>query len=145
MNAIKKWLRNWLGIETEQPKRSVLAEVFEINWTDRDALWLRETMNSDPGIKFRMKLNNLNAGICQQAAFAATEEQRKELSAVAKALSAITSELTTAAQGSNPTQESLSTYGVLGAEGMTEDDIQNAFKRMAAGERYDGADVLGVR
>lgn len=151
MKTIKEWLRNWLDIETV-PVNSSLSEVksefqgvFEISWSERDALALQSFMNSEPGAKFRANLFNARAKVCQEAAFAKTEEERKTGAAHAKAIDTLINELTILAGSVNPIQDSLSSLGVLGAEQMQADDLVKAFNRMASGERYDGADVMGVQ
>ena len=151
MKTIKEWLRKWLGIETvpassyPSPVKSEFQGVFEIDWTERDAIALQGFMNSEPGAKFRANLFNCRAKICQDAAFAQTEEERKSSASHARAIGSLIEQLTILSGNVTPIKESLSSIGVLGAEHMEPEELHKAFNRLTSGERYDGADVLGIK
>lgn len=147
---IKEMIRNWLFPQVDEVRpvrreQGVITEVFEQNWTERDAKWLQDFLNSEPGAKFRALLLNTKAELCQRAAFAGSDDDRKMFAAHAKALDTLIYNLTTLAGGVNTIKESLSSLGVLGASPLSQEDYQAAIDRMASGERYDGADVMGVR
>jgi len=147
MEAIKRRIRNWLFPEgpPKEARPDTITEVFSAEWDNRDSRILQDFLNTESGGKFRALLLNTKAELCQNAAFSNSEDDRKMNAAHAKALDSLLYNLTTLAGGVNSIQESLSSLGVLGAGAMSQEDYQAALDRMATGERYDGADVMGVR